>query len=170
MISAEPGVMLAIRTADCLPILLLDPSKKIVAVIHAGWKGTVLRITQKVLRRLKHEFGTDPASLLVALGPAIGTCCYTVDETVTVPFRDSFPCPERFLKAFRKVPSDKGTLAEYRLDIPGANRYELIAEGVLERNIHDVGLCTACNPELFFSHRRDRGLTGRHIAVAGFRA
>ena len=201
MIAAEPGVMLAIRTADCLPILLLDPVRTVVAVVHAGWKGTVLRITRKVLRRLKSEFGSDPADLLVALGPVIGPCCYGVDDTVVVPFRRSFPCPERFVKCSGRVAPDEGASIEnhppgagcqrdrggeiedqpcgsaafggarsdYRLDIPGANRYELMAEGVAERNIHDVGLCTACNPELFFSHRRDRGLTGRHIAVAGFR-
>jgi purine-nucleoside/S-methyl-5'-thioadenosine phosphorylase / adenosine deaminase len=201
MIAAEPGLLLAITTADCLPILLLDPVRAVVAVAHAGWKGTVLRITRKVLRRLKGEFGTDPADLLVALGPAIGPCCYTVDDTVVVPFRRSFPCPEQFLRSCRSGAANEsapleirppragyqrdgvgqnedqscGSAAlrrahsEYLLDITGANRYELMAEGVAERNIHDVGLCTACNPELFFSHRRDRGLTGRHIAVAGFR-
>ncbi len=201
MITAEPGVILAVKTADCLPILLLDPVHKIAAVVHAGWKGTVLRITRKVLRRLRQEFRTDPADLLVALGPVIGPCCYAVDDTVLFPLRKAFPHSERFVQSPERLSQDKavpiddrpttedcqrdgarqnmdkpsgsasfGTvLTGPRLDIPGANRYELMAEGVREGNIHDVALCTACHPELFFSHRRDRGRTGRHIAVVGFR-
>ena len=169
MIAAEPGVFVAVKTADCLHILLLDPERQVIAVVHAGWKGTVLRITRKVLRRLTLEFGTDPADLLVALGPVIGPCCYTVDETVIVPFQQAFPCPERFLKSSGSAATLGRGPGYYRMDIPGANRFELMAQGVREINIHDVGLCTACNPELFFSHRRDRGLTGRHIAVVGFR-
>lgn len=170
VIADRPGIFPAIRTADCLSILILSPREKIAAAIHAGWRGTVLRITRKVLRLLVTKYNCEPSELLIALGPAIGPCCYEVDDAVLTPFRQSIPHAERFITS---VPEDKsnedaGDLSQ-RLDLTAVNRFELQALGVRDNNIVEVGLCTSCNPDLFFSFRRDGTVSGRHISVTGFR-
>ncbi|MEW6350331.1 MAG: peptidoglycan editing factor PgeF [Thermodesulfobacteriota bacterium] len=161
VISDHVGVFPAVRTADCLPILVLDPVRRTAAAIHAGWKGTVLRITRKVIRMLVDEFGARPADLFAALGPAIGPCCYEVGDAVIKPFTRNFPEAERF------IIGNSGNGRKH-LDLAGANRQELLSSGIAGERIHSVGLCTSCHEGLFFSYRRDRGLTGRHMAVVGF--
>lgn len=164
------GVFPAIRTADCLPILLLDPVKQVAAAIHAGWRGTVLRITRDVLRLMEHRFHCRPSDIVAALGPAIETCCYEVDDAVLVPFRLSIPDADRFITRHRVDEFDaKGGRESFRIDLAGANRFELTAHGVPEAHIIATGLCTSCHSELFFSHRRDGTASGRHIAITGFR-
>jgi len=165
IITTTPGIYPAIKTADCLPILLLDPVHRLAAAIHAGWRGTVLRITRKVLRLMKSRFGTDPTDLVAALGPAIGPCCYEVDEVVLKPFRETIPEAEQFIV---KSESRDTSRESHRLDLRGANRLELIREGVPTSNIRSADLCTCCNPALFFSYRRDGVKSGRHLAVTGF--
>lgn len=201
LITAVPGLFLAVKTADCLPIMLLDPARHVVAAVHAGWNGTVLRIVRKVVRKMKSEFRTDPSDLFVALGPAIGPCCYEVDDAILVPFRRDFPGADSFivsldqlektralprhnpvdslpesresLQAGEREPQPLNATREasrsFRLDLVGANRAELRREGVPESHILTTNLCTACYPSLFFSHRRDHGQTGRHVAIVGFR-
>jgi purine-nucleoside/S-methyl-5'-thioadenosine phosphorylase / adenosine deaminase len=168
IVSLRPGVFPAIRTADCVPILLLDPVNKISAAVHAGWRGTVLGITGKVVRLMTEEYATDPANLIASLGPAIGPCCYEVDDAVLAPFRKGVTNAENFI---RVVKTNCGSLSgkSYRLDLAAANRAELMAGGVPGENIHTICLCTKCNPSLFFSFRRDGARSGRHIAVVGFR-
>jgi YfiH family protein len=165
IITSTPGIYPAIKTADCLPILLLDPMRRVVGAIHAGWRGTVLRITRKVLGMMKSRYGTNPTDLIAGLGPAIGPCCYEVDEVVLKPFRQAFPQAEQFI--IRSKSRDRST-ESFRLDLVGANRFELIQEGVPLANIHSIGLCTSCNSALFFSYRRDGVKSGRHIALTGF--
>ena len=165
IVTAVPGIYPAIKTADCLPILLLDPVNRVAAAIHAGWRGTVLRISRKVLRMMKSNFGTNPADLLAGLGPAIGPCCYEVDEVVLEPFKQNVPQAEDFIVKVESKGIDSPSL---RLDLVGANRFELIQEGVSSQNIHSANLCTSCNPNLFFSYRRDGAYSGRHIALTGF--
>ncbi len=165
IVTAVPGIYPAVKTADCLPILLLDPVHRVAAAIHAGWRGTVLRISRKVLRIMKRRFGTSPADLLAGLGPAIGPCCYEVDEVVLEPFRQNVPQAEKFIV---RVESENKSRPSLRVDLIGANRFELIQEGVSSRNIHSAKLCTFCNPALFFSYRRDGTYSGRHVAVTGF--
>lgn len=191
VISTRPGLLVGVKTADCLPVLLVDPVHGVAAAIHAGWKGTVLRITRKTLRRMTEEFGSDPAELQAAIGPAIGPCCYEVDDRVLEPFRGSVPDAESFIirldrrsiergvsesRDFRPADSAPRPLApsrtpeeSYRIDLAAANRRELIRLGVPQSNIVDLSHCTACYPELFFSYRRDGRKTGRHVAIAGFR-
>lgn len=164
-ITSAPGIFLGIKTADCLPILLLDSNKRIAAAVHAGWRGTVLRITRNVIRLMQSRFRCRPSDILVALGPAIGPCCYEVDDAVLVPFRREIPDPERFITFGRQA--DQGV--SYRLNLAEANCWELTAEGIPPQNIRRVELCTCCNPDLFFSHRRDGAASGRHIALVGFR-
>jgi hypothetical protein len=170
IITEKPGIFPAIKTADCLPILILEPRKRVAAAIHAGWRGTVLRIARKVLLTMKTRFGCDPSHMIVGLGPAIGACCYEVDETVLTPFRRAIPQADRFISVRPSVQPMKDTSApSHRLDLTAINRYELEAEGVPEENIFELGLCTSCNPGLFFSYRRDGALSGRHISLTGFR-
>ncbi|MEJ2717132.1 MAG: peptidoglycan editing factor PgeF [Deltaproteobacteria bacterium] len=199
--TAVPGLFLAVKTADCLPILLLDPARRVVAAVHAGWNGTRRRIVRNVVRMMKSEFRSDPSDLLVFLGPAIGSCCYEVGETVLVPFRREFPGADSFIVSLgqrenadpfqRHNPADpiaesseflrargleprpltatREASKSFRLNLVGANRAELRREGIPENHIFATNLCTACYPDLFFSHRRDHGRTGRHIAIVGFR-
>jgi YfiH family protein len=170
VVTTGPGIFPAIKTADCLSILILSPREKIAAAIHAGWRGTVLRITRKVLDFLVTEYQCEPSSLLVALGPVIGPCCYEVDDTVLIPFKESVPHAERFITSVpgKKSGKDSGTLSQ-RLDLAHANRFELLAVGVRNSNIFQVSLCTSCNPSLFFSFRRDGISAGRQLSVTGFR-
>ena len=170
LVAAVPGIFPAIKTADCLPILLIDPVRKISAAVHAGWRGSVLRITRKVVQLMVKWFGTEASDLIAALGPAIGPCCYEVDDTVLIPLRYGLPSSERFVTINFSSTSDSiDTKKSHRLDIVGLNRFELISLGIPEGNIYSTGLCTSCRPDLFFSHRRDGILSGRHIAITGFK-
>jgi polyphenol oxidase len=166
IVTAEPNIFPAIKTADCLPILILDPVRKLAAAVHAGWRGTVLRITRKTVEFMGNTFRSDPSNLVIGIGPGIGPCCYEVDGAVLKPFRKDFPDPERFISVHNSDPNSKKS---HHLDLLKANRSELIAMGVSEQNIHSADLCTACHPALFFSHRRDGAKSGRHIALVGFR-
>lgn len=201
MISATPGVFLAIKTADCLPILIVDPVRRVVAAVHAGWKGTVLRITHKTVTELEQGFGCDPSDLIIGMGPAIGPCCFEVDEHTTALFRLNVPYAESnvytledMLEGDDSAPADDGrqvwgrnrvflgkslrpapleptrsAALSHRIDLFGTNRAELINLGVSPSNIHAADVCTACHADLFFSYRRDKASTGRHIAIVGFR-
>ncbi len=165
LITSSDEIFLGIKTADCLPILILDPKRGVAAAVHAGWRGTVLRITRKVVRLMKASFGCEPSDIVAALGPAIGPCCYEVDDAVLVPFRRQVPDAERFIT----IHNHSGHKESRRLNLTLTNYCELTAEGVARENIRTVELCTCCNPELFFSHRRDGTASGRHIALVGFR-
>ncbi len=170
IIATRPGIFPAVKTADCLSILVLDPIRLISAAIHAGWRGTVLRITRKVLDTLIQRFKADPRELKVGLGPAIGPCCYEVDDTVLKPFRQVVPEADRFITTVPRGPSRNPTgRVSTRLDLVGANRHELSLLGIPDENIFSANLCTACRPDLFFSHRRDSIPSGRHLAITGFR-
>jgi hypothetical protein len=190
LITPARGVFLAVQTADCVPVLLLDAEKGIAAAIHAGWKGTLLRIVRTTIRMMRHEFGSEPSRMLAAVGPSIGPCCYEVGDTVLDAFRKEFVQADAFIVSgsdtqprspavhlpgtglvhAAPIPGKRPGAASRRLDLAGINLMELQDAGVPDRNIHMVGLCTACYAELFFSHRRDRGNTGRHVALTGFRA
>ncbi|MBI4963525.1 MAG: peptidoglycan editing factor PgeF [Desulfomonile tiedjei] len=166
IVTATPDIFPAVKTADCVPILILDPVRKIAAAVHAGWRGTILRITRKTLEFMGATFHSDPSQLLVGIGPGIGPCCYEVDDAVLKPFRKSFPDAERFISEHNSSPR---STTSYHLDLSAANRFELTEMGVPQKNIHVADLCTACHKDLFFSHRRDGANSGRHIAVVGFR-
>ncbi len=167
LITSLQGVFLGARTADCAAILILDPVNRVSAAIHAGWRGTVLNIAATVINTMKKSYNSDPAWIVAALGPSVGPCCYEVDEKVLTPFRRSFSNADRFIC---KMPQKNGNKSQsHGLDILGANRFALMEEGVAPESIFPVGLCTSCNESLFFSHRRDRGKSGRHLALVGFK-
>jgi len=181
-VTNSPCLLLAVQTADCVPILLVDPQKHAVAAIHAGWKGTLARITEKAVGRMRLEFGSKPGDLLAALGPAIGPCCYEVGADFVTKFTAQFadaseyfdeprtgdePNPLQWLSM--APPGHQPPPRNVHLDLPKANRAQLFAAGLRLQNIFPSGLCTACHTDLFFSHRRESALTGRLMSVIGIR-
>lgn len=157
LLTAEPGVTLAIHTADCMPILLWDPRRGLVGAVHAGWRGTAAGVAAAAVEAMTRAFGTDPADLRVALGPAIGPCHYEVDGPVAEAFA-SWPWALAVLRP--------GRPGHWWLDLASANRLMLMKLGVPAEQIWTSGLCTACEVDLFFSYRRD-GVTGRMGAMIG---
>jgi polyphenol oxidase len=151
LVSNEIGKRIGIRTADCVPLLVVDSETRAVAAIHAGWRGTVSAIAQKAVERMAREFGSATSNLQVAIGPAIRGCCYEVGPEVVRQLAPLFPdWADRENR--RKV------------DLVEANRRILIATGVREGQIHDCGYCTHCDHERFFSYRRDPNDPGRMVA------
>jgi hypothetical protein len=156
IISQRPGVTVAIRTADCLPILIVDPKTRSVAAVHAGWRGVVADIASKTVEAMRLKFGCRPQDLEIAIGPGIGACCFEVGPEVAARFRAFFP---------------------ERNDLDGRAKVDLIEtvvrqlgrNGVTKGQIDTSDLCSCCKPELFESYRRDRERSGRMLAAAGIR-
>lgn len=151
LVTAVPGVWLAVYSADCVPVLLLDAASPAVAAIHAGWRGTAAGIVEATLLRMRELFGTAPGRCTAVLGPAIGGCCYEVDTPVAEAMRGGPWWPE----AARPTGPER-----WHLDLRVAIRRQLTALGVPDEGVTSVPHCTACRADLFFSHRRD-GVTGR---------
>ncbi len=156
MITRAPGIAIGVETADCVPLLLVDLARRSVAAVHAGWKSTVRNIVALTIKKMQDEFGSDPAEMIAAIGPAIGPECYEVDEPVMGPVREAFP--------FWKEIATPRTAGRWNLDLVQANRKELLLAGLPERNIHALGLCTSCRRDLFYSYRAE-GRTGRGLSV-----
>jgi polyphenol oxidase len=154
-VASEPGFLLGIETADCLPVLLVDPLRRAVAAAHAGWRGTVAGVTRAAVAALVRA-GSRPEDLLAALGPGIGPCCYEVGDDVNMAFG-----PEG-AAFFRKVPGGRD-----RLDVRAANRQQLIDAGLDPSHIGSVDECTFCRPDLYHSYRRDGPGSGRMISFVG---
>ena len=150
------GSLLAIETADCLPVLIVDPVHHRVAAAHAGWRGTAARVAPAALDALIQR-GSKVDDLLVALGPSIGPCCYEVGPDVVEAFG---PDASRF---FRPGSGDR-----MLLDVAAANRAQIEGMGVRPASIDHINLCTRCRGDLFFSYRRDGANAGRMISVIGF--
>lgn len=153
--AAEPGTVLAVHAADCVPLLLADPKRSVVAALHAGWKGTAAGIAVEGVRVLAARFDCAPEDLLAAIGPSIGPCHYEVDEPVMVRMRA--------WSWWTEVASPNGD-AHWRLDLRAACRRQLVDAGVPAEQIEVLDLCTYDHPDLFYSYRRDR-LTGRMAAI-----
>lgn len=143
--------------ADCVPLLFLDPVQHVIAATHAGWKGTMLKIGQKTIKKMVEEFSSKPKDILVGIGPSIGKCCYEVSKEVVDEFKINFAETSSFVFPRKE---DK-----FMLDLWEANRIALEEIGVLDRNIIISNLCTSCNTDLFYSHRKEKGLTGRMASV-----
>ncbi|MFL6337201.1 MAG: peptidoglycan editing factor PgeF [Pyrinomonadaceae bacterium] len=158
------GLLLGVKTADCVPVVIGDPRGGACAAVHAGWRGTLAEIVKRALVRMNEEFGTDPAHVRAALGPAALGCCYEVGDEVVEPFRAKFKDADSLFKQTR----DGHAL----VDLHEANRRQLVEAGVAPERIHLLPLCTMCRPDLFFSYRQDRklyGRTGRLLSVIGMR-
>ena len=177
-------LLLGVQTADCVPILLADTRHRVVAAIHAGWRGTLARIAVKALGRMRMEFGTRPRDVVAALGPAIGRCCYEVGSDVARSFAAQFPnAADWFDGPFDQLAYGEDPLwlpwltmmppghvpppPRVQLDLRACNRWQLIDAGVPEKQIDVSDLCTACRTDLLFSYRREGAKTGRMMAVIG---
>lgn len=177
----SPNLLLAIQTADCIPILLVDPGHRAVAAIHAGWRGTLARIASKTLGRMQMEFSTRPADLLAAIGPGIGQCCYEVGPDVVKEFGAQFPQARSWFEGpfdllasgedpnplpwlTMMPPGHEPPPPRCHLDLKAANAALLIAAGVSPKNIFTSNLCTSCRTDLFFSYRREHR-TGRLLSA-----
>lgn len=177
------GLLLGVRTADCAPVLLVDPKKRVVAAVHAGWRGTLQRIVSKTTGRMQMQFGCRPQDLLAAIGPAIGGCCYEVGTEVAAAFTAQFPNAAEFFDELHTgdepnplqwlnmmPPGHQAPPNKVRLDLSKANRSQLLEAGLRQENIFVTGLCTACQPGLLFSYRKERARSGRLLSVIGLRA
>ena len=186
-LSGQAGLLLGIQTADCVPILLADTKRRVVGAVHAGWRGTLARLVAKTLGRMRLEFGTRPADVVAALGPAIGPCCYEVGPEVAQAFSGQFAgAAEWFEGPFERLatgeepnplpwltmmpPGHQPPPERVRLDLRAANRAQLIEAGLNPRNIGVSALCTGCRSDLFFSYRKEGHCTGRMMSVIGIRA
>lgn len=185
LITNVPHVAIAVQTADCFPVLLVDPKNRAVGAFHAGWRGTVQRIVEKGVGIMRHEYGTQPTDVLAAIGPGIQKCCYEVGEELQVQFESQFtyarelfhelyspdPIRQKYPLLFLNVrpPGHGDTATKLYLDIAEANRRQLLTAGVRENQIMVMQHCTSCNTRRFFSHRAEKGVTGRMMAAVGIR-
>ena len=143
LVTAQSGVPVSVRTADCYPILLADTRNRAVAAVHAGWRGTAARIVVRTMEQMRARFGTDAADLRVAIGPGIGGCCYQVGIEVARQF---------------------GLESAGKIDLAEMNHRLLVENGVAAERIEVLGGCTLCDAHLFHSFRRDRELAGRMVS------
>jgi YfiH family protein len=163
LVSNDPDVAIAVRAADCVPILLGDPVTGAVGAVHAGWRGTVARAAAAAVEAMQREFRAEPANLVAAIGPSIGSCCYEVGSELV----DAFAAAghERYLidRWFLSRPAGRAFRARspLHLDVAGANRDQLILAGVPEQNIYLSGLCTAMNLNVLTSFRAEQQHAGR---------
>jgi YfiH family protein len=177
------GLLLGVRTADCSPVLVVDPKKRVVAAIHAGWRGTLARIVAKTIGQMQMEFGSEPKDLLAAIGPTIGGCCYEVGTEVAADFSAKFSNASEFFDELRTgdepnplqwlnmmPPGHQPPPKKVLLDLKKANKLQLFDAGVLEKNIFVTELCTSCDVDRLFSYRKEEAMSGRLLAVIGISA
>jgi len=159
LVTDQPGVMVAVRTADCVPVLMYDPSNRVVAALHAGWRGAVAGIVQKTIALMQSRFGSIPERLRVSIGPSAGACCYEVDAPVLDSLRENVPDSDELL---RNRSGDRA-----HLDLKALVRKQALAAGALPKCVTAVNLCTICHEELFFSYRREGKVTGTMVSAIG---
>lgn len=159
IITNQRGFLIGVLVADCLPLLLHDPTRKVVAAVHIGWRGAASGLTGQAVAAMKSHFGCDPAQIQAAVGPGIGAHRYEVDRPVREAFRQG--------SGFWESISHEVRLGHWQLDLPLSCRLQLEQAGILTANIDSVAECTCCHPELFFSYRRDQGQTGRQLGFIG---
>ncbi len=159
VMTSEKNISVAVKTADCLPLLVVDPKNSLVAAVHAGWKGTLARVTQVAIQEFVKR-GSRAEDLFVAMGPSMGAHCYEVEADVAGPFKKEFSWSEKILK--------RQSETKWLLDIPQANRIQLEELGVPSERIDHIDLCTHCHPNLFYSCRREGPATGRMVSFGQF--
>jgi YfiH family protein len=160
LLTQTEGVSIAVQAADCLPVLIADPDNNAIAAIHSGWRGTLKQIATETILVMRKAYRSDPARLLVAVGPGVRSCCYEVGHEVSVLFNDTFP-------GARIAFAAAGRPEKFLLDLPNAIKIQLHETGIRPENIHDIGLCTRCNTDTFFSYRAEGEHSGRMMAVIG---
>lgn len=157
LLTRAAGALIGVRTADCAPVLIVDPVRRAAAAIHAGWRGTAQGVALHTVRQMQDRLGSRPEDLEAVIGPAIGVCCYEVGPEVAVRFQQLFP--ER---------TDLG--GKTRIDLAEANRRQLLDAGLSPGRIWTAKLCTCCSPGLFHSYRRDGQKAGRMVSGILIRA
>ena len=188
LITSRPDILLAILTADCVPVLVADTRRRVVAAFHAGWRGTLARIVERGIGTMRLQFGSRPKDLIAAIGPGIGACCYSVGEEVRFDFEsqfayapslfsevyDSDPVRDKYPLLFltARAPGHSNIGPQIHLDLIEANRRQLLDAGLTASKISVVGECTACTrlpngQRRYFSHRDEHGYTGRMLSVIG---
>ena len=153
LITDQKGVVLTILTADCVPILLFDSKKEIIAAVHAGWKGTKANIVGKTVKKMIETFSCEAENIIAFIGPSIGKCCYEVGEDVAQHFNDD--------ASYDKVGE------KYMLDLPLVNQKQLLDTGLKREHIEMSGQCTSCEVEKYFSYRKEQGCSGRFMSMIG---
>jgi YfiH family protein len=185
LMTDRPGILLAVQTADCIPVLVADRKRHAVAAFHAGWRGTVKRIVETGVGRMRLEFGSRPEDLIASIGPGIGVCCYAVGEDLISEFESQFTYAREL---FREVYSVDAVRTKYpmlfltqrapghspigpstHLNLVEANRRQLLDAGLKPGSIRIVNGCTNCHTDMFFSHRASKGHAGRMMSVIGIR-
>jgi len=164
LVSNVPKILVAVKTADCVPVLLGDATTGAFAAVHAGWRGTSSSIVARAIGQMQREYGTQPDNLRAAIGPAANLCCYEVGAEVIDKFKERFPESDSLF-----VPTREG---HARIDLQKANRDQLVAAGVSPERIHVAPFCTMDRTDLFFSYRREKsalGRVGRLMSVIGRR-
>lgn len=185
LVTRTPGMLVAIQAADCLPVIVVDVKRRAVGVFHAGWRGTVKRIVEKGVGEMRGCFGSRPRDLKAAIGPGIHSCCFQVGTEVREQFESQFaygaelfhevkesdPIREKYPLLFlsARAPGHSELPTKIFLDLVEANRRQLLDAGVPARSISTSPLCTACRTDSLFSHRAEKGITGRMLGVAGIR-
>jgi YfiH family protein len=185
LITNRRGVLLGVKTADCVPVLIADREGHAVGAFHAGWRGTLARIVEKGIGAMRQHFGVEPENMVVAIGPCIHGCCYEVSAELRDQFASQFPYGnELFTEVFSsdpvrekyplmfmnmRAPGHGAPPSKPHLDLVEANRRQLISVGVPENAIDVSPLCTSCRIDLLFSHRAEKGKTGRMIAAIGLK-
>ncbi len=157
LLTAAEGLPLLSFYADCVPLIIMDPVKRVVGLAHAGWKGTYLKIGVKAVNKMQQEFGSNPSDCLVAIGPSISRDNYEVDDRVVEKFRKDFPY-------WRELVVDKGK-GHYNLDLPAANKRSLVEAGVSAERIIVSDYCTFRDSKYFYSFRREGGKTDRMASM-----
>lgn len=157
LITNQPGVVLSSYYADCVPLFIFDPIQRVIGLAHGGWQGSIKRIGERTLEAMVSNFSTNPRDCLAGIGPSIGVCCYEVDQRVLDPLKAAFADWEKFV-------IDKGN-GRWQLDLWEINRQVFLTAGLCAENIEVTKLCTSCHPDLFFSYRGDKGITGRMASL-----
>lgn len=151
------GLPLGVLTADCVPIIFYDPNRDVIGIAHLGWRGTLGNLAQGTVESMIRNFQCRPEDIRAALGPAIGPCCYYLDEAVAQQFQKAFP----YFSDFSQERKEGG----FWLDLVAANATALKEAGLKKSNIFSLGICTCCRQDLFFSYRGSKGQCGRQLSV-----
>jgi YfiH family protein len=164
MMTGDVGIVLGVQTADCVPVMVADVEKRVVAVFHAGWRGTVARIVEVGIGSMEREFASKTKDLVAAVGPAIGACCFEVGEEVRAEFETGFTYASDLFS--------RSSGGKVHIDLHEANRRQLLDAGVKANAISMLGECTACTRtqdgrRKYFSYRAEKGVTGRMMSVIG---
>jgi len=172
VITRRSGVLLTIQVADCLPVLIVDKSKRILAAVHAGWRGLLAGVVPKTLEAMQSRYASDPRHCLAVIGPSIGPCCYQVGQDVAMPFEEAFPGRPQLWRNFQPAGRDlsSGTGpsdARRMLDLSAACRCQLETAGLPAGRVFSHPPCTSCHRNVFYSYRAEGESTGRMLAAIG---